>query len=284
MRRRPRPGSSARAPARRARAPRAVARSGPCASRAMESQSQSKSRSNPIVQLDLEQEANIAKVAGWLPSRLAHWPSFSTGGARVAPRTPRWPTASACSCSTAASPPAPGCPQSGSSAAQLGVSRTTVTAAYAELRDSGYLHSVRGSGSVAQLPLRSIPALEPQPELLDFSKATMPSVPQVSRAAQWAVEQLPALPRRLGIRSDRPGRAARRDRRPLHRARTTDHARAGHGHERRAARDRARRAHDHGARRSGARGEPDVSARVRGHQGGRRAARARERDGGVRVG
>jgi DNA-binding transcriptional MocR family regulator len=77
-------------------------------------------------------------------------------------------------------------------AAQLGVSRTTVTAAYAGLRDSGYLRSLRGSGSVAQLPLRPIAALEPQPELLDFSKATMPSVPQVVGAAQWAVEQLPA--------------------------------------------------------------------------------------------
>ncbi len=77
-------------------------------------------------------------------------------------------------------------------AAQLGISRTTVTAAYAELRESGYLQSLRGSGSVAQLPLRSFAPVEPQPESLDFSKATMPAVPQVLGAAQWAVEQLPA--------------------------------------------------------------------------------------------
>src|SRR5882757_7613868 len=47
-------------------------------------------------------------------------------------------------------------------AAQLGVSRTTVTAAYAELRDAGYLLSVRGSGSVAQLPFRSLPVPDQQ--------------------------------------------------------------------------------------------------------------------------
>jgi len=37
-------------------------------------------------------------------------------------------------------------------AAQLGVSRTTVTTAYGELRRAGYLRSIRGSGSVARLP------------------------------------------------------------------------------------------------------------------------------------
>src|SRR5690606_19232199 len=34
----------------------------------------------------------------------------------------------------------------------LGVSRTAVARAYAELRDRGYLHSRQGSGSVASLP------------------------------------------------------------------------------------------------------------------------------------
>lgn len=77
-------------------------------------------------------------------------------------------------------------------AAQLGVSRTTVTAAYAELRDAGYLLSVRGSGSVAQLPFRAPVASDPQQsEYLDFSKATMPAIPGVVAAAQQAVEQLP---------------------------------------------------------------------------------------------
>jgi DNA-binding transcriptional MocR family regulator len=77
-------------------------------------------------------------------------------------------------------------------AAQLEVSRTTVTAAYAELREAGYLHSTRGSGSVAQLPHRTLPPANPlQTEYLDFSKATMPAIPQVVSAAQLAAEQLP---------------------------------------------------------------------------------------------
>ena len=78
-------------------------------------------------------------------------------------------------------------------AAQLGVSRTTVTAAYAELRDAGYLLSLRGSGSVTQLPFRSAVMPDPQhSEYLDFSKATMPAIPGVVAAAQLAAEQLPA--------------------------------------------------------------------------------------------
>ena len=39
--------------------------------------------------------------------------------------------------------------------AQLGVSRTTVTAAYRMLRDSGYLTSRRGAGSWTALPAGS---------------------------------------------------------------------------------------------------------------------------------
>lgn len=77
-------------------------------------------------------------------------------------------------------------------AAQLGVSRTTVTAAYAELRDTGYLVSVRGSGSVAQLPFRPPAPLDPRTELLDFSKATMPAADEVVAAAHWAAQELPA--------------------------------------------------------------------------------------------
>src|SRR5690606_4047068 len=75
-------------------------------------------------------------------------------------------------------------------AAQLGVSRTTVTAAYAELRAAGYLESLRGSGSVARLPYHAPTTFEPQPDFIDFSKATLPAAPQVVEAAQWAAEQL----------------------------------------------------------------------------------------------
>lgn len=78
-------------------------------------------------------------------------------------------------------------------AAVLQVSRTTVSAAYAELRASGFLTSVRGSGSVARLPHRTPAPVELHGGgLLDFSKATMPSSPEIAEAAALAAEQLPA--------------------------------------------------------------------------------------------
>ncbi|WP_213815411.1 PLP-dependent aminotransferase family protein [Glaciihabitans sp. dw_435] len=78
-------------------------------------------------------------------------------------------------------------------AAQLGVSRTTVTAAYTELREAGYLDSVRGSGSVARLPVQRAPMIEPLGnELLDFSIASLPALPAVVGAAQRAAQLLPA--------------------------------------------------------------------------------------------
>jgi DNA-binding transcriptional MocR family regulator len=79
-------------------------------------------------------------------------------------------------------------------AAQLSLSRTTISAAYAELRDSGYLESLRGSGSVVRLPNRGAVPLETiaPPEFLDFSKATMPAVPDVAAAAERAAALLPA--------------------------------------------------------------------------------------------
>ena len=44
-------------------------------------------------------------------------------------------------------------------AAQLGVSRTTITATYTQLRDGGFLESLRGSGSTARIPISgTIPA------------------------------------------------------------------------------------------------------------------------------
>jgi DNA-binding transcriptional MocR family regulator len=78
-------------------------------------------------------------------------------------------------------------------AAQLGLSRTTVSAAYGALRETGYLTSVRGSGSVARMPLAGPLAPDPQQtELLDFSKATLPASPAVAHAAETAAAQLPA--------------------------------------------------------------------------------------------
>ncbi len=78
-------------------------------------------------------------------------------------------------------------------AAQLGVSRTTVSAAYAQLRDAGYLDSIRGSGSVARLPARAPVSIDvPDSGYLDLSKAALPASSLIPDAAAWAAQELPA--------------------------------------------------------------------------------------------
>ena len=78
-------------------------------------------------------------------------------------------------------------------AGALGVSRTTVTAAYTVLREAGYLSSVRGSGSIARLP-HSAPRApeEVRADVLDFTKASLPAFPGVAAAALRAAELIPA--------------------------------------------------------------------------------------------
>jgi DNA-binding transcriptional MocR family regulator len=77
-------------------------------------------------------------------------------------------------------------------AERLDVSRTTVTAAYRELRDNDFLESIRGSGSVAQLPgVRPGPVASSRLGYLDFSKAALPAVPSLADAAQRAALRLP---------------------------------------------------------------------------------------------
>ncbi len=76
--------------------------------------------------------------------------------------------------------------------AHLALSRTTVTAAYATLRDAGYLESVRGSGSVARLPQSAAGfTFGDEIGLLDFSKATLPAIPTIAAAASRAAAELP---------------------------------------------------------------------------------------------
>jgi DNA-binding transcriptional MocR family regulator len=78
-------------------------------------------------------------------------------------------------------------------AAQLGVSRTTVTAGYGELRAAGFLDSMRGSGSIARLPDRAPASHETSHAgYLDFSKATLPAIPALAEAARRAAAELPA--------------------------------------------------------------------------------------------
>ena len=77
-------------------------------------------------------------------------------------------------------------------ATSLGVSRTTVSAAYTHLREGGYLDSIRGSGSVARLPASEgvegygstgSRSAEWESEALDFTKAMLPATPGVASAA-----------------------------------------------------------------------------------------------------
>ena len=83
--------------------------------------------------------------------------------------------------------------------AALGVSRTTVTRAYAELRERDYAESRRGSGTVTRLPLRAESVTDrvfapwsQDPDVIDLNCAA-PSAPAgVAAAYDAAVGELPA--------------------------------------------------------------------------------------------
>ena len=84
-------------------------------------------------------------------------------------------------------------------AAALGLSRTTVAAAYRLLREEGYLASRRGSGSVTALPpgrLRRhapwVPAVPDDEDALDLALASPEACPEVPAAMAAALEWLPA--------------------------------------------------------------------------------------------
>ncbi len=75
--------------------------------------------------------------------------------------------------------------------ARLGVSRTTVTAAYRQLREAGFLVSVQGSGSVVRLPGGApVGPTAPGTGILDFSKATMPALSGLADVALRAAGDL----------------------------------------------------------------------------------------------
>ena len=82
-------------------------------------------------------------------------------------------------------------------AAALGVSRTTVAAAYAALRESGHVVSVRGSGSVVQPPSAAAPAegegggAPGHPQVLDLVNAALPAVQGLQEVVERAVRALP---------------------------------------------------------------------------------------------
>jgi DNA-binding transcriptional MocR family regulator len=78
--------------------------------------------------------------------------------------------------------------------ARLGLSRTTVTAAYRELRNAGLLQSVQGSGSVVRLPHAPGGAdTGGGPAVLDLGQAVLPAWPGLAETAMLAAADLPRL-------------------------------------------------------------------------------------------
>lgn len=82
--------------------------------------------------------------------------------------------------------------------AALGVSRTTVARAYAELRDHGYLTSRQGSGWVASLPAGQgqrgdalLPSGDLSPDQVDLTVAALRPTPGMLAAYERAVQELP---------------------------------------------------------------------------------------------
>jgi len=75
----------------------------------------------------------------------------------------------------------------------LHVSRTTVAAAYGELRDLGFLASRHGSGSVTRLPreMPDSPSHLPDSAEIDFSIAALPAPKEVHAAYAEALVELP---------------------------------------------------------------------------------------------
>jgi DNA-binding transcriptional MocR family regulator len=80
----------------------------------------------------------------------------------------------------------------------LSISRTTVTAAYRELRESGHLISRRGAGSWTALPsghrvgTSGLWAPSDDADLIDLGCAALPAPPQLQPAAEAALADLPA--------------------------------------------------------------------------------------------
>lgn len=79
----------------------------------------------------------------------------------------------------------------------LGVSRTTLTAAYGQLRDEGYLLSRRGSGSVTHLPggraaASEIADMGEGDSFIDWTAAALPAPAGLWQAYEEALQRLPA--------------------------------------------------------------------------------------------
>ena len=78
-------------------------------------------------------------------------------------------------------------------AAELGVSRTTVAAAYADLREHGFISSQHGAGTMTRLPGELVKPRQILPETggIEFSIATLPAPKEVHAAYVEALAELP---------------------------------------------------------------------------------------------
>ncbi len=155
-------------------------------------------------------------------------------------------------------------------AAALGVSRTTVAAAYEALRGAGMLHSRRGAGSWTRLDPRTpvAPGTPFSPAGTDAGHRPRPRRarrpdPGCSHGHRRGRHRPRRAARRARLRPARPPRAAGRARRPVHRARPADPARPGARHLRGAARVHAVLATLDGPGRPRARRAPDLPQRAR---------------------
>ena len=73
---------------------------------------------------------------------------------------------------------------------QLGLSRTTITAAYGLLCETGYARSVQGSGTTTMLPPTTPEAVRARPHLVNLSVASLPATALMPEAAQRATAML----------------------------------------------------------------------------------------------
>ena len=187
--------------------------------------------------VDLGGRCGPARPAAHLPAGPPRRPRHP----HARPPTARSPTASGCSSWKAGSPSPPGCPPSASwpspspSAAPPSPPPTRRCAPRGSWSPGGE----RAAGPPCPPGTRCPPAAwnrcRPSPlgSMIDLGCAALPAPePWLTRAVQGALEELPPYAHTHG---DYPAGlpALRADaRRPLHRARHPDHARADHGHHR----------------------------------------------------
>ena len=125
----------------------------------------------------------------------------------------------------------------------LGVSRTTVTRAYAELRDGGYAEARQGSGTFTRVPggraRAHDRALLPGPDdgdAIDLNCAAASAPPGTRRGVRRRGGRAAGVPRRPRLLPGRAAPAPGGDRRDVRRPRAAHGPRADHGHAGRAVR------------------------------------------------